>query len=69
MSDNIKAFPLYEEGSVSEGMDLRDYFAGKVMQGDIANEAIGPKIKDYYLDELCDFYYRVADAMMEARER
>jgi len=46
------------------GMTLRDYFAAKAMQG-MLSENSGIR---YPTDELVDFAYKVADAMMEARE-
>jgi len=48
----------------SDGMDLRDYFAAKAMQG-MLSENSGIR---YPTDELVDFAYKVADAMMKARE-
>jgi hypothetical protein len=46
------------------GMTLRDYFAAKAMQG-MLSENSGIR---YPTDELVDFAYKVADAMMKARE-
>ena len=48
----------------NEGMTLRDYFAGRAMQG-MLSENSGIR---YPTDELVDFAYKVADAMMKARE-
>ena len=52
----------------SEGMDLRDYFAAKAMQGLIAS----PRGKPDNSDATDVFYakcaYLVADAMLKARE-
>ena len=45
------------------GMTLRDYFAGRAMQG-MLSENSGIR---YPTDELVDFAYKVADAMMKAR--
>jgi hypothetical protein len=45
-------------------MTLRDYFAAKAMQG-MLSENSGIR---YPTDELVDFAYKVADAMMRARE-
>jgi len=58
----MKAFPRnYGEcGTASEGMDLRDYFAAKALQGILAC--------DYSVEEEpAELAYRYADAMMEAR--
>lgn len=71
----MKAFPsvtpLYspERGSMigrqeHSGMELRDWFAGRAMQG-MLSENSGIR---YSTDELVEFAYRVADAMMEARD-
>jgi hypothetical protein len=46
-----------------QGMTLRDYFAAKAMQG-MLSENSGIR---YPTDELVDFAYKVADAMMKAR--
>jgi hypothetical protein len=51
----------------SDGMDLRDYFAAKAMQGLFASDA-----KDWNQegewDERAKTAYDMADAMMKARE-
>jgi hypothetical protein len=65
----MKAFPRADmkfNSLVSDelGMDLRDYFAAKAMQG-MLSENSGIR---YPTDELVDFAYKVADAMMKARE-
>jgi hypothetical protein len=67
----MKAFPsaepIYSKDIVgvkeSTGMDLRDYFAAKAMQGFLTESG------DVVFDGLAIDSYRVADAMMEARER
>lgn len=53
---------------------LRDYFAAKVMQGDWASQSaeVGyftPKSTDKNLDNAAELYYRMADAMLRAREK
>lgn len=50
-----------------EGMDLRDYFAAKAMQGMLTNQ---PLRVDVMLngDSLAQSSYQIADAMMKARE-
>jgi len=57
----IPAFPM-TEGDWA-GMDLRDYFAAKAMQGLLANPY-------EYKDEkrVCNTAYGMADAMMKARD-
>jgi len=64
---DIPAFPRPYSGTsqfAQEGMTLRDYFAAKAMQG-MLSENSGIR---YPTDELVDFAYKVADAMMKARE-
>ncbi|ELZ0587284.1 TPA: hypothetical protein ACUU9L_004543 [Yersinia enterocolitica] len=78
MTDEIKtggpAFPFIPgEGSAlyeSEGMQLRDYFAAKAMQGIIRRWdghgfGGGPNSPEY--KELADSAYLIADAMIKAR--
>ena len=64
----MKAYPTtyrnYDE-SISidcSGMDLRDYFAAKCLQG---MAIFGPS--SMVLEETAKFAYEYADAMMEAR--
>jgi len=62
---DIPAFPHTNHyGHKITGMNLRDYFAAKAMQG-MLSENSGIR---YPTDELVDFAYKVADAMMKARE-
>jgi len=53
------AFPVYE---VTGGMTLRDYFAAKAMQGLLSSDVNAP------LETFAKQSYKVADAMMKARE-
>jgi hypothetical protein len=61
----MKAFPTHKE----EGMELRDYFAAKAMQGAISFAGIvwgdGANSNDALGAERA---YKIADAMMKARE-
>ncbi len=52
---------------MNSGMTLRDYFAAKAMQGDIATVERG---HDWtlYMDEFAKHAYAMADAMLAARE-
>lgn len=55
-------------------MTLRDYFAAKAMQGDWAAQTedtgyYSPKSSDVILDNAAELYYRMADAMLRAREK
>ena len=61
MVNSEKAFPNMTNQT---GMDLRDYFAAKAMQGNIAACPTG----DYLDIGLCaKWAYDMADAMMKAR--
>jgi len=65
---DIPAFPRPHSGNsqfAQVGMTLRDYFAAKAMQG-MLSENSGIR---YPTDELVDFAYKVADAMMKTREQ
>jgi len=55
--------PFIKIGTPQNGMTLHDYFAGKAMQG-MLSENSGIR---YPTDELVDFAYKIADAMMKAR--
>ena len=72
--NNTKAFPIplgrscpacgYDEGDQIQGMDLRDYFAIKALQGLMMRYR-----EDGYSDEQAvTESYRIADAMMKVRE-
>ena len=61
------AFPRDHAHDGHNGMTLRDYFAAKIMQGELAaqNETSG-----FYenVGALAFLAYRMADAMLKARE-
>jgi hypothetical protein len=59
---NESAFP----NNRFNGMDLRDYFAAKAMQGDWA--ALNADSSGSMIDA-ARRYYKMADAMMEARKQ
>ena len=68
----MKAFPIIdfensEDGYIyfDQGMNLRDYFAAKVMQG-IVDSSIESGLET---TQIADSAYRIADEMMRARER
>jgi len=66
-----KAFPnegFGGWGSPEEGMDLRDYFAAKAMQGMFANSAT-KQVERTDLPIFAKFCYEMADAMIEARSK
>ncbi len=70
----MKAFPSIDWDSqiesknnqltpISSGMDLRDYFAAKAMQG-IVDSSVEAGLET---TQIADSAYRIADAMMKAR--
>tara|TARA_R110000868_G_scaffold36463_1_gene129546 strand:- start:1600 stop:1806 length:207 start_codon:yes stop_codon:yes gene_type:complete len=66
--NNPHAFPIVGQWGVTEqGMTLRDYFAGKAMQSLIVtrNGVIGTNRYEYLVTEDS---YKIADAMLKARE-
>ena len=74
----MKAFPSnYHKTEVTEtGMDLRDYFAAKAMQALITHYGAyyedGNYGKDYKVpdvNEVSEYCYVQADAMIEARNK
>lgn len=74
INDGGPAFPQLEldqsTGNIHTqhfGMTLRDYFAAKAMQGICANEATLPTRQEYF-DNIANDAFRLADAMLKARE-
>ena len=64
----MKAFPTHRE----EGMDLRDYFAAKAMQGFIDSKIVMEVCDEYEVDLpllIATMCYDMADAMMKERDR
>jgi hypothetical protein len=73
--NDIPAFPRPASGSMQyaqKGMTLRDYFAAKALQGMFANPEDGHENYDLnyedYTKEIARCAYKMADAMMKARE-
>ena len=69
MNDGGTAFPTSNYQKIvpvstgySEGMTLRDYFAAKAMQSFVLN-------KNILLDDAAELAYKMADAMLRAREK
>jgi hypothetical protein len=63
----MKAFPKaasIELGVPQLGMDLRDYFAARAMQGYMSRQLID----GYDEDVIAEMSYKVAEAMMKARD-
>ena len=59
----MKAFP--HDSTNQYGMDLRDYFASKILQA----KYIRDNLADGYMDKMCEEAYQYADAMIKAREK
>ena len=60
----FKWMPIEEQYAPMGGMDLRDYFAAKVM-----GYWLSYPIEEQRMDKLSKCAYEVADAMMKAREK
>lgn len=62
----IPAFPseAYGNAPPHTGMSLRDYFAAKAMTGLLTAEIVG----EYSNEHVAEISYRIADAMLKARE-
>ena len=63
--NNTSAFPNPHFRD-SSGMTLRDYFAAKAMQGMFASSLLPQNVTN---EELSVESYKVADAMLKAREQ
>jgi len=62
---NTAAFPTYFTGEHALSMTLRDYFAAKAMQGFMASPLLKVELGEYATALNA---YKVADAMLKARE-
>jgi hypothetical protein len=66
--NDMKAFPLSNmTGLNQQGMDLRDYFAAKAMQGLLSNPKLHEEILKIGQSWIYDSAYAMADKMMEVR--
>jgi hypothetical protein len=64
----MKAYPYNPQfNQEHNGMDLRDYFAGQVIEGLLADGGWGGDLS--YFEDVAEGAYRMADAMMKAREK
>lgn len=65
MTDNPSAFPvIYGDGAgFSEGMTLRDYFAGQALAGLVGSAAVANG------EDVADVAYQLADAMLQERKK
>jgi hypothetical protein len=65
----MKAFPLQASenshgwNAAQSGMDLRDYFAAKAMQGLLSTV----KDEEWQFEDVATIAYNMADAMIEVR--
>lgn len=67
---SFERVPNHPHFAESEGMDLRDYFAAKAMQGLMSrvDHVNGDCVTNASADDVAGYAYCIADAMMEARE-
>ena len=63
--NNEQAFPNPHRTDIS-GMTLRDYFAAKALQN--FRDQIGSQSDQEWFEKVAQGAYRMADAMMEARD-
>ena len=71
INDGGPAFPVIAEhglGHISNGMTLRDWFAGQAMIGLLSNPKIDLIDKNIYVDTAIQTY-KLADAMIAERGR
>ena len=57
----------YVNHDFTMGMTLRDYFAARAMQGFV--DEVGCNSDQKWFDEIAEGAYKVADAMLKAREK
>jgi len=55
--------PAFPDGKGTKGMSLRDYFAAKAMQGMLSEPSLRATPEEFATES-----YKVADAMLKARE-
>jgi hypothetical protein len=69
----MKAFPATHPSEkyqfVDSGMDLRDYFAAKAMEGLLAADPKNAIGYEETIDAIVETAYDIANAMMKAREK
>jgi hypothetical protein len=64
---NPPAFPTHPEGSlINDGMTLRDYFAARALQN--FRDQIGSQSDQEWFEKVAQGAYRMADAMLKARQ-
>ena len=65
---NIPAFPNNFTIEKFQGMNLRDYFAAKAMQGFVSTIDISDADYQEHFGYIAKDCYEIADAMLEARK-
>lgn len=69
----VQSIYIEDQETNSQGMTMRDYFAAKALQGMFANPADGHENYDLsydeYVKEIARCAYKMADAMLKAREQ
>ena len=66
--NNSPAFPQPDVPAVyGRGMTLRDYFAARALQN--FRDQIGSQSDQEWFDQMAEGAYRMADAMLKAREQ
>lgn len=73
IKDGGPAFPRSSFGpaddfDMAEGMSLRDWFAGKALQGELSCPMPAWR-KDIPPENLAEYCYKLADAMLAEREK
>jgi hypothetical protein len=67
-NDGGPAFPGFASDiSNGDGMSLRDWFAGKAMQGILSAQVHGLGVE--FAEQFAKLAYKQADAMLAAREK
>ena len=61
----MKAFPITSNYDENNGMELRDYFAAKALQGLLCTV----KNEQWLPQDVAEVCYEVADSMRKAREK
>ena len=72
MNKDIPAFPTSADNGHStnqDGMTLRDYFAAKAMQGICAGRDEAGTLVEHGYEWIAREAFRIADAMLKAREQ
>jgi hypothetical protein len=65
----MKAFPNLDYHLLNQGMDLRDYFAAKAMQGICVSKDEAGTLINHGYEWIASEAYSIADAMMKARKQ